>query len=289
MLSLSNNSLIGKLIFIFCVIITSCQDSKDEIDNKEIPLSDPMSILHISHTRTDTTTKVPEILRSINFHKYDQLWHGGDVDHLTSSNEAAMDIWSAIFRFDAITTHWSLGNHDTSNRTLIEEYTGRSSFYAHTSGGVTILNLDTQLDSSRISGAQLELVNAVCDTISESGVLVVLSHKLLWMPGNDDLEPIINNIVNYIFGNCNSCTQPNNFYQDVYPRLLEVKDRGISVLCIAGDIGDNSKEFEHQTNEGIHFIASGIDVRHSINKAIVLEYQPELKEISWRYEVLENL
>jgi len=53
-----------------------------------------------------------------------------------------------------------MGNHDLSNRSLVEEYTGRPSFYSLFYGQVTFLVLDTELDamvsqSSHISGEQL--------------------------------------------------------------------------------------------------------------------------------------
>jgi len=277
-------------IFSFFVgAIFFCGCSNQTVDEGELPV-ESFTVLHIGHTRSDVKGKIPELLNGINYDKYAQLCHGGDVDINTSSADSIIAKWNALFHFDLATTHLSLGNHDTANRDLISQYTQRPSFYAHASKGITYLVLDTQLDSSRITGEQLELVNAVCDTISESGALIVLTHKLLWMVDNGVLQPTINDVVNYIFGNCNSCTQPNNFYADVYPRLVEVHNQGISVICIAGDIGDNSKEFQHQTDEGIHLLASGIDWKDSIgNKVLLLEYTPSTKQVIWEFEDLENL
>jgi len=107
------------------------------------------------------------------------------------------------------------------------------------------------------------------------------------MPGNSELEPIINDVANGDFGSCGFCTNPNNFYQDIYPLLVNAQKDGVAVICLAGDLGFKVAEFEHITSDSIFFLASGIDFRRDVNKFLVFEGTKEENYLlRWRYEVL---
>lgn len=168
---------------------------------------------------------------------------GGDLDLFTSADIETIGKWDELFNFSAPTTLWTLGNHDTSNRNIIEDVTQHPSFYTYTAHGICFLILDTELDLSRITGEQLELVKAVTDTISESKNLIILTHKLHWLQGNEEVTSYLEAVPNGGPGDCGFCTNPNNFYEDVYPLLTEVKNRGVEVWCIAGDIGLKRTKF----------------------------------------------
>ena len=271
------------------LLLMSCEKKEDDNLPPPPPADEIVEYLHIAHTRSGVEGEIPEMVTAVDYEKYPLLCLGGDIDVNTSSLESTLAAWNEVFHFDDTTTLWALGNHDVANRPLIEEYTHRSSFYTYHTQNISFIVLDTELNFSMIENEQLELVQNVCDSISESTALIILTHKLLWLPGNDELEPSINDIANGAAGNCLSCTQPNNFYDDIYPQLVEVKNRGIEVLCIAGDIGFNVKEFEYLTDEGIHFIGSGIQYTHEGNKGLILENNLTDQSISWRFELLENL
>ncbi len=245
--------------------------------------------IHISHTRSQVVGKISDIVSAVDYDQYQVLCLGGDIDAFTSLSESTIAIWDTLFHFGDTNTLWTLGHHDTDNRGLLKEYTGRPLFYTYHIHNVSFIVLDTDLNYSMIEDEQLELVKNVCDSISSSTALIILSHKLFWMPGNDELEPIINDIANGKFGNGRSSTQVNNFYDDIYPQLVDVKNRGVKVLCIAGDIGYYVKEFEYLTDEGIHLIASGIQITDEGNKALILENNLTDKVLTWRFELLENL
>jgi hypothetical protein len=120
------------------------------------------------------------------------------------------------------------------------------------------LLLDVQDSLSIIAGAQLKLLTDVADTISTSSHLIILHHKFIWMSGHEELEPQISTLSNAQLGSCFYCINPNNFYTEVYPKLIEVKHRRINVICLAGDIGNKVKGFEYSTAEGLYFLASGM-------------------------------
>jgi len=142
---------------------------------------------------------------------------------------------------------------------------------------------------SNITGEQLQLIQAVCDTIQYSKYLILLHHKLIWMYGNLDLESSINSIANGEFGDCFYCTNANNFYSDVYPLLLNVRERNIGIICIAGDIGNKVKQFEYITPDSIFFIASGIKAGDADNKVLIMENNLISGKLSWEFISLQSL
>ena len=264
-------------------LLNACTAKKEPI------VSPNTKILHLSHTRSDEAGKVSEKLAAIDFFSFDVLCLGGDLDLDTSADSATLQVWDDLFHLGEPSTLWALGNHDVSHRPLIGQFTGRPAFYAWTERSVTFLVLDTQADASQIIGDQLAFLQTVTDTISESKQLIVLTHKLIWMYGNSDLEDQIDQVANGELGSCDYCTNPNNFYADVYPRLLEVRNRGIGVYCIAGDIGFRTSSFEYLTPDGIHFLASGIDVNKEDNLVLLLELDDSAGLLDWQFKPLQDL
>jgi len=104
------------------------------------------------------------------------------------------------------------------------------------------------------------------------------------MRDNSELEPIADSISNGPLGDCSYCINSNNFYDDIYPLLINVKQRGIEVVCIAGDIGKKVSEFEYITGDGIYFLASGINGENGNNKVLVFEYDDSSRKLEWNYE-----
>jgi len=246
-------------------------------------------IIHIAHTRGRADGFIEEAIRKVDFEAYSVLCLGGDIDGFTSESETTMQVWDELFSFGKASTLWTLGNHDIDNRALVEQYTQRPSFYNWNYKAINFLVLDDQLDRSNIIGEQLNLVETVADTIAAADYLIVLTHNLLWMYDHPILEPMIDSVSNGGVGNCSFCIKPNNFYPDIYPQLLKVKAKGIEVYCIAGDLGLKTKEFAFTTEEGIHFLASGIDFGQEGNKALILELTETPTGLVWYFEDLENL
>ncbi len=259
---------------------------------EEIPCIDgPTEIIHISHTKTTVEGEIKAGFYDIDFSKYELICHGGDIDESSSKSDAIFSDWNEIFNFDSERTLLSIGNHDTYDRDLIEQYTNRPSYFTYHFNNITFLVLDTHLSESNIYGEQLDLFNNICDTISSSSSLVILTHLLFWMPGNAELAPQIDSIANGKFGTCYYCTKTNNFYDDLYPRLVEVKNNGVQVLCIAGDLGKNVNEFEHKTEDDIFFLASGLDIPDpdAIPQVLLLQVNPQTNALDWQFETIDCL
>lgn len=230
-----------------------------------------------------------DVVESTDFSRFDGILLGGDLASSTSADDATMDHIDGFFDLGANSTLWALGNHDYSDTSRVRAYTGRKPYYTWFDHGTTFLVLDTQQDSSRISGAQLDFFDSVLDTMSLSHTLVVMTHKLIWMSGNEELELQIDDVSNGPFGTCGFCLNPNNFYTDLAPRLIEMKLLGIEVICLAGDVGNKIKQFEYTDASGIHYIACGMKAGDADNVAIRLFNWPELRAFHWKFVPLGDL
>lgn len=278
----------NKLLLVFCssLLFYSCKKPMKECTPED---NNFIKYIHIAHTRTNNDSIMDPVAQQLDFSEYEMLWLGGDLLWLTSASEYYMNTVNEIFNIESENTLWAVGNHDYTNTDLVEEYTNRPLFYTYHKNGITFIVLDTQDDYSNISGEQLELLTSVTDTIQNSSHLILLHHKLIWMYGEENLEPIINATSNGEFGSCFYCLNPNNFYNEVYGELLEVKSRNIDVICIGGDIGLQTKEFEYITEDGIQFLASGIKTGESTNSALIFHHDLENRNLFWEFKLLIDL
>ncbi len=276
--------------FIVLILIGLCFSG---CRNKVDPLNENLEYhyLHLSHTRTRLFDAVlmDSIVETKDFSKYDMLLLGGDLAWNTSGSVECMDNVDSHFDLSSINTLWTIGNHDINDMDLLEAYTGRPPFYASYKNGLCFIVFNTMDSSEFISNEQLALFNSVMDTLQMSSHLIILTHHLVWMYGNSDLEELISETSNAPFGTCSYCLKENNFYETIYPRLLEARQNGIEVLCIAGDLGVKAKEFEFITAEGVNFLASGIYEGDAINRALILDHFPNRRKLFWYYMDLEKL
>lgn len=107
------------------------------------------------------------------------------------------------------------------------------------------------------------------------------------MRGNNIFEPIADSVSNGQLGDCFYCINSNNFYDDIYPLLIDVKNRGIEVLYIGGDIGKKVSEFEYLTDDGIYFLASGISSDKTNNKVLLFNYNSRTRTLEWEYQNID--
>ncbi|MCH8903042.1 MAG: hypothetical protein IIA45_03910 [Bacteroidetes bacterium] len=227
---------------------------------------------------------MPDIL-NLDLSGYELIFLGGDLTHSTTSQDANIQYVDSIFDLGNSKVIWATGNHDYSNPEKIPEYTGRPLFYSFNKGGITFIVLDTQDSSCHMVGDQLKMIKQITDTISESSHLVILHHKLIWLYEHPEMRKF-QKITNGKICDNTWCLNPNNFYPDVYPFLRQVQHRGIKVVCVAGDLGLNAKEFQFKDNEGIQFIASGVKPGDEDNKILVFEHNIKKRSLSWYFQDL---
>ncbi len=245
--------------------------------------------LHLSHIRTEADDTIDSLTLEVDYEQFDMLWLGGDLTFYTSKKEETLAYVDSIYQIGSPNTLWSLGNHDYSDKSLVQKFTHRAAYYSYHHQGITFIVLDTQDSLSNITGSQKRFFQSVTDTLEESSHLVILHHKLIWLHGSPVLESKIPTVSNARLGDCFVCLNPNNFYAELYPELLKIKQKGIEVLCIGGDIGSKIKEFEYRTPEGIYLLASGIESGESGNKALVFKHDLDTKKLTWSYQLISEL
>jgi hypothetical protein len=217
------------------------------------------------------------------------LWLGGDLAENSSADTASIAHLDSIFDFRSPNTLWSLGNHDYKNTDLIRHFTSNEKYFYVKKNGITIVVLDTQHSQSNIAGDQLNTLKEAIDGMDGDTHLILLHHKLIWMYGDDELAKQIDSVSNAPAGDCDYCINPNNFYDQVYPLLLEVRQKGIEVICVGGDLGKKTSEFTYQTAEGIHFLASGINANEPDQKALLFYHSMATRELTWEYLLISDI
>ena len=268
---------------LFVGFILSCSNKKVE---EEPELA---HYLHLSHTRTNANPLLDATVEKLDFTNYKMLWLGGDLAQLTSADDSTMQHVDRLFDLSNPATLWALGNHDYTDVERVKKFTRKPNYYAYHENGITVVVLDTQDSLSNIVGEQKAFLYGILDSLKNSSHLVVLHHKLIWMYNHPELAQKAKSISNAEIGDCSYCINPNSFYTEIYPKLVELKKSGVEVLCIGGDIGFNANQFEFETEEGIYFLASGIHANEANNKALLFKHRVEERKLSWEFVPLKDL
>jgi len=248
--------------------------------------------LALAHTRV-CDGMPPDVLspkiEKIDFPRFDMLLLGGDLACQSSKNLETLHYLNKVFDLSNPNTLWAPGNHDYDRPELLSQFTKRPTFFSIYKDGTTFLVLDSQLDSSNIRSEQLALFNRATDTLSKTKHLVLLHHKLIWLYHHPLLESLADSIANAAICDRPYCINPNNFYEDIYPKLVKIKRAGIDVVLVAGDIGMKVKAFEYQTKEGIFFLATGLNGEDPDDKALVFRNDLKTGKLSWIFLPVSEL
>ena len=228
-----------------------------------IVAQEQLSFLFVGHCYQIETagTQVDYRVRQLNMSAYNGIWIGGDVCSESMLNYSTIQHIDTVFDLGNPETHWTLGNHDARNGNweFYEEFTGRKTYYAYSSNEITYIILNTNLvpTNCNMINEQYEIISAVCDTIQQSKYLILLMHHGLWRDIPDLPPPATYAHSDLIYWNANCDSVNTNFVNIVYPKLVEVKQRGIDVFCVMGDMGASKKKFEMDSVDG--YIFWGVD------------------------------
>lgn len=279
----------NKLFILSLCLIVFCSCRRDH--SLETVPQEEYDFLFLSHTyvRGGPHMDVDSLVKRIDFNNYDLLLLGGDLLEHTTQYADTFDWAKSIFKLDQPNTLWAVGNHDYDNIQSVQDMLDGQQYYARYFNGITFLILDTQDSMSNFRADQLELIRNVTDTVQESSHLVLLMHKLIWMVDGGILESMADSVCNGGLGSCFYCNNPNNFYSDIYPRLVSLKNRGVKVLCLGGDIGLSVQKYEHTSSEGIQFAATGLCSGCAVNYGMRFKWIPSANELSYEYVLLTEL
>jgi hypothetical protein len=267
---------------ICCIFLVSISYPQDDTIDK---------IILIPHPRNNDQIHqgVQQAIEKIDLSNYDMRLLGGDLTYYTTIDRATMDYSDSLFDLGNVNTLWSVGNHDLNHPEYISDYTHRPTYYAYYIQHMTFVVLNTELDatgfvSSYISGDQLAMVQQVADTISNSKYLILLQHRLLWMIGNDDLAGRLDSV-----GQSTGQLDTSNFYQEVYPLLQQVKNKGIQIICLGGDRADIN--IEYSPEDSITYLASTMvpEFSDTVNHVIILTWHHMNDSISWEFVPLADI
>ena len=70
--------------------------------------------------------------------------------------------------------------------------------------------------------------------------------------------------------------------------LVEVKNRGIEVICILGDMGSTKKKFDMLSVDSIRFLGCGLNNDPEDN-VLILEYETETRNLNYNFHNLDSL
>jgi hypothetical protein len=129
------------------------------------------------------------------------------------------------------------------------------------------------------------MVQSVCDSITESSVLILLLHRFMWMINNDYFKTMLTDSI----AASSRSMDTTNFYSDIYPLLQKVKNKGIEVLVFGGD--KSKINIAYSPEDSITFYAArlAVDLPDSINNVIILNYNPLSKEITYNFMPLSEM
>jgi len=280
------------LIILFLIITVTRLDAQNNY-----------KYLFVGHTYMGET-KIDSRLSELDKSSYDQIWLGGDICSETLMHPSTLEYLQNELKICEPHNYFSFGNHDRRNGNMddFESYTGKKSYYADNFNNITCLVIDTNLapDDCENLNNQYKMICNVADTIEQSTHLILLFHWGVWdgIPGLLEPEEYCHSNMQYWNANCDSAN--NNFSQMVYPQLVEVKNRGVEVICIMGDMGASYKKVDMRSDDDIVFLGCGLynikyrweeDQWWPYEKDLILEldHNTETNEISWTYRDLDSL
>ncbi|MBN2779326.1 MAG: hypothetical protein JXR36_16970 [Bacteroidales bacterium] len=235
---------------------------------------------------------------------YDNIWLGGDICSETLMNPSTVEYLQEHLKIQEPHNYFCFGNHDRRNGNLdtFISFTGKNSYYADNFNNITCIVLDTNLapDDCENLNNQYNIICNVTDTIQQSSHLILLFHWGLWggIPGLPSPATYCHSNLIYWNSNCDSTN--NNFAQIIYPKLVEVKNRGVEVICIMGDMGATYKKIDFRSDDDIIFLGCGLEnIKHrweedqwwTYEKDLILELDHNIDngEITWTYRDIDSL
>ena len=296
-------------IFTLVLLLGACvnQDTHNQV--KEY-----LFLSHIYQWGVIDNNRIDFRLKGHDFAKYDQVWLGGDICARTNEDPATLTYLDSIFDLSAPSTHWTLGNHDIKHGPLkrIENITGRKTYYTTYFDGLTLSVINTNEfhdpnykpkdhECALLQG-QIEMLENIADTITHSSHFILLHHLCLLTNKltNDSLN--LNQVFNLYKPDLRvDCEGIETFETAIYPILKKIQDKGVKVILISGDLGQRSKAFEYQTEDGIWFLGSGINnsaiekyipeyvTDTSPDKVLLLERDLIKRSISWHFIMLNDI
>ncbi len=275
---------VNGLLLLFFVAVTKVTFSQNEI-----------KFLYSGHCYQINTVgnKVDYRLEQLDKTPYAGIWLGGDVCSEALLNYSTVQYIDSLFHLGNPETHWSLGNHDARNGNWewYVDFTGRNTWYAYYSYGITRIVMNTNIlpINCEMLNDQYNMISNVCDTIQKSKYLILIMHHGLWY-GIPNLPPpgtYAQSDLRYWNANCDSVDTP--FRKTIYPKLIDVKNRGIEVICVIGDMGAGPHKFDRYSYDSIHFLGCGLYHNGPEDNVMIITVDTVKQQLTYRFHNLDSL
>ncbi len=249
------------------------------------------SYIHVAHTRTWDTVeqKLDPRIEAIDYSQYDLVLLGGDLTEESSKERKTLNYLDSVFDLSSPNTLWALGNHDNANLDWVEATTGRKYYNHYHKDGITYVVLYTQEKEDwicTITGDQRRMLDQVIDTISDSSHLIIMTHKLIWIKDHPELAE--HQGEKAYDWSCNYKIHRNDWMTGILPQLQKVQERGVQVIALAGDIGNNVDQFEERTKDSIYYLASGINCDNKNSKYLTFTHNVDNRSLNWKFSSLSG-
>jgi len=255
---------------------------------------DTIRYIFMGHcSQPETSNNVDYRLEQLDYSKYTGVWLGGDLCANSMLDYSTVLYLDDLFDLGNPETHWALGNHDArlGNWEWYEETTNRDTYFAYSSHGITRIILNTNLvpTNCEMIDEQYEIISNVCDTISESNYLILIMHHGIWRGVPSLPIPTVIGHSDLVYWNSNCYDVNSTFVNSIYPMLLEVKEKGIEVIYVYGDMGAQQKTFRMDSDDGIHFLGCGLDNNDPDDAVLIFNYFKKTGELEYDFHNLDSL
>ncbi len=282
MVKTANNTLIV-FIIIFFLSFTNlfAEDIQSPINQKYLKISSPKNnyaFLIAGHLygAPEKFTVFPSSsflgkIKDINEIDYEFFISLGDNFRSTDEKQIANFKKTVAYQLKA-PLFIAVGNHDVTFPQLYEKNFGKT-YYHFIYGQELYVILNSEMDSGRISGAQLEfLLNILNEARNNQSIknVFVFSHKLIWSVNNSAYRIVYDHL-----NDRGGYAKNDNYLNKILPPLSTIA-KSKAVYWISGDIGCSwslSLFYEKDPSTNITYIATGLGdtVRDAIIKVNISE------------------
>lgn len=248
-------------------------------------LNSRSNYIYLSHTRLQTNDSIFKKIYDLDLNLYDMTLLGGDLGVATFEDSIIHHL-DKVFDLKNKNTLWSIGNHDNTSNENFKKFTNKNKFHYYIKDGTTFITINSQDSLSSIVGEQKTMFFDILNTLQTKNI-VILSHKLIFMDQHPVMDSQINQICNGPKGICDYCHNSNNFQSEIYPKLLQVKNSGKTILWIGGDLGARASKFEYIDKNGIVFLGNGFWFMNKNNHILLLSNYKN--EIDYKFIAIDTL
>lgn len=249
------------IILIHLLVLCCCNENST---NAEKELTSVPVLTAVGHTRNAEPSenyipiKVMEMLKNTN----GPIMLLGDLSYHTSQDSSVLEELSLYLNLKRKDVLFSPGNHDLSDRSILERYFSASFPQHYRNDSILYLTMDTEINEGNIIGEQFEKLKKILAENSDVTHIFIGTHQLIWLQDGDSYESIADSLINGYVGECSYCLRNNNFYEEVLPAVLAACPEA-KITFIAGDVGHKVTHYITSYNDRVNFVAIGNNANKS--------------------------